>query len=59
MVSGGLIGSVHLAKTQARRRDREVLDGGGMSVTGCEGLWGAEEGGVSAGRLLVVVAVDF
>jgi hypothetical protein len=30
-----------------------------MSVTGFEGLCGAEEGDGSAGRLLVVVAVDF
>ena len=30
-----------------------------MSVTGFEGLCGAEEAGFSAGKLLVVVAVDF
>ena len=59
MVSGGLIGSVHLAKTQALSRYRELLDGGVMSVTGFEGLCGAEEGVVSAGKLVVVVAVDF
>ena len=49
---------IRLAKTQALSRYRELLDGGVMSVTGFEGFCGAEEGGVSAGRLLVVVAVD-
>jgi hypothetical protein len=36
-----------------------LLDEGVMSVTGFEGLCGAEDGAVSAGKLVVVVAVDF
>jgi hypothetical protein len=51
--------SVTAVIASSDRRYRELLDGAVMSVTGFEGLCGAEEGGVSAGRLLVVVAVDF